>query len=37
MAKALGDVLKEARVALGLTLRDVERATGIPQRPSLTN
>jgi|SRR5271165_1172689 HTH-type transcriptional regulator, competence development regulator len=29
MAKALGDVLKEARVALGLTLRDVERATGI--------
>jgi HTH-type transcriptional regulator, competence development regulator len=29
LAKALGDLLKEARVARGLSLRDVERATGI--------
>lgn len=29
MAEALGDVLKQARTALGLSLRDVERATGI--------
>jgi len=29
MAEALGDVLKRARASLGLSLRDVERATGI--------
>ena len=29
MAEALGDILKKKRIDLGLSLRDVERETGI--------